>query len=192
MKYLIISDIHLSEPDKIPEIIIELAKEMDGIICAGDLTSKNILEKLKEINKTFFLRSKKMPSFCRMQKGAPSKGRLHRRMTRDLIVVKGNCDSLELPEFQEFIAGDKKIGVIHSHQFGRGNLEKIEEFANSKKLDVLIFGHTHQPLVEKRGNLFLINPGTLTGTISGTGAKTEKTYAILEINKKINAKLNRL
>ena len=161
MKYLIISDIHLSEPDKIPETIIELAKEMYGIICAGDLTSKNILEKLKEIN-------------------------------RNLIVVKGNCDSLELPEYQEFIAGDKKIGVIHSHQFGRGNLEKIKEFANSKKLDIIIFGHTHQPLVEKRGNLFLINPGTLTGTISGTGAKTEKTYAILEINKKINAKLNRL
>ncbi|MCK4729738.1 MAG: metallophosphoesterase [Candidatus Aenigmarchaeota archaeon] len=181
MKYLIIGDLHLSEPNKIPEVIINLAKKMDGIICTGDLTSKIVLEKLKKMNKTFFLRSKKM----------------HRRMTRDLIVVKGNCDTLvseliDLPEYLEFEVENKKIGVIHSHQFGRGNLEKIKEFANSKKLDVIIFGHTHQPLIEKRGNLFLINPGTLTGAISGKGIQTEKTYAILEIGKDINAKINRL
>ncbi|RLJ00827.1 MAG: YfcE family phosphodiesterase [Candidatus Aenigmatarchaeota archaeon] len=161
MKYLIISDLHLSKPNKIPEIIINLAKEMKGIICAGDLTSKTVLEKLKEINK-------------------------------NLIVVKGNCDYLDLPEYLEFKIENKKIGVIHSNQFGRGNFEKIEEFANSKKLDVLIFGHTHQPLMEKKGNLLLINPGTLTGAVSGDGTKTEKTWVILEIGKEINAKINRL
>ncbi len=158
MKYLIISDLHLSEPNKLPKIIIELAKELEGIICAGDLTSEKVLEELKEMNK-------------------------------NLIVVKGNCDSIELPEYLEFEVENKKIGVIHSNQFGRNNLEKISEFANSKKVDVLIFGHTHQPLVEKRGDLLLINPGTLTGTISGEGIKTEKTYAVLEIGKEINAKL---
>ena len=161
MKYLIISDLHLSRLEKIPENIIDLAKEMDGIICAGDLTSKTVLEKLKEINK-------------------------------NLIVVKGNCDYLDLPEYEEFEVENKKIGVIHSNQFDRGNLKKIAEFANSKNIDIMVFGHTHQPLVEKRGNLLLINPGTLTGTISGAGVKTEKTYAILEIGEEINAKINRL
>jgi putative phosphoesterase len=151
MKYLVISDLHVPERAKeIPPGILKEAKNVDGIICAGDFTTKEVFEKLKEANK-------------------------------NLIAVKGNCDRFSLPEYSVFFQEGRKIGVIHSHIFGRGNFLLLEEFAKSENLDIIVFGHTHFPFLEKRGNILMINPGSLTGIGSGHGAPSEKTYAILEV-----------
>lgn len=112
-----------------------------------------------------------------------------KQANNNLIVVKGNCDFLNLPEYREFEIKNQKIGIIHSNQFGRGNIEKITNFAKSKNLDVIVFGHTHQPLIKKADNLLLLNPGTATGGLSGAGEGKEKTCAILEINEKIKVEI---
>lgn len=162
MKYLVVGDFHIpARAEKIPHQILDLGKEVDEIVCTGDLTSKKVLDELKGANK-------------------------------NPIVVKGNCDFLNLPRYREFEDGNRKVGVIHSDTFGRGNLETLKEFANRKNLDVLIFGHTHKPLVKKEGKLLLLNPGTATGVLSGAGGKTEKTYAILEINEEVNAEIKKV
>ncbi|OYT42947.1 MAG: YfcE family phosphodiesterase [Candidatus Aenigmarchaeota archaeon ex4484_56] len=88
-----------------------------------------------------------------------------KKLNENNICVKGNCDSLELPEYIETKLLNYKIGVIHSSQFGRGNMEGLYKFAKLKNLDVIIFGHTHKPLIKKIGNILLINPGTLSGAI---------------------------
>ncbi|MFX1436274.1 MAG: metallophosphoesterase family protein [Promethearchaeota archaeon] len=72
--------------------------------------------------------------------------------------VKGNLDNINnLEPFIEFSVGQYKIGVIHLLP------ENVEEFARKHDLRILIFGHTHQPLIKGTDyNLLLLNPGSPT------------------------------
>ncbi|MFX0035330.1 MAG: metallophosphoesterase family protein [Candidatus Hermodarchaeota archaeon] len=72
--------------------------------------------------------------------------------------VKGNLDNIKnLKNFIQFSVGRYHIGVIHKIP------ENIEEFAKKYGLNILVFGHTHQPLIKgTKFNLLLINPGSPT------------------------------
>lgn len=47
-------------------------------------------------------------------------------------------------------------------------------------VDIVLFGHTHRPVAEKRGNLWIVNPGSLTYPRQ-MGRKPS--YAMLTINE---------
>lgn len=78
--------------------------------------------------------------------------------------VRGNMDAAhpDLPlkrvlQFEGFC-----IGMIHGWGPTTGLVERIlKEFCDIP-LDCLIFGHSHYPLNERRGNLLLFNPGSPT------------------------------
>jgi len=72
--------------------------------------------------------------------------------------VKGEFDNIgRLEEFVKISTGNYKIGVIHTKP---GNLE---EFFKKNDIQILIFGHTHQPLIKGTPyNTLLINPGSPT------------------------------
>ena len=56
--------------------------------------------------------------------------------------VKGNMDYLELEVFIRFSVGSYNIGVIHTPP------DHFEEFFNKKNINILIHGHTHQPIIK--------------------------------------------
>ncbi|MFX1379348.1 MAG: metallophosphoesterase family protein [Promethearchaeota archaeon] len=72
--------------------------------------------------------------------------------------VKGNLDKINhLENFIKFSIGQYNIGVIHILP------DKVEDFAKKHDLRILIFGHTHQPLIKGTDkNLLLLNPGSPT------------------------------
>lgn len=72
--------------------------------------------------------------------------------------VKGNLDNIDgLDLFTKFSVGKYNIGVIHLLP------DNVEEFAKRQDLNILIFGHTHQPLIKgTEFNLLLLNPGSPT------------------------------
>ena len=72
--------------------------------------------------------------------------------------IAGESDNLKnLPNYLELNVGKYKIGVIHERPLD------LEAFFREKKLHILIFGHTHQPLIEGTPfNALLINPGSPT------------------------------
>ena len=71
--------------------------------------------------------------------------------------VLGHEDSMELESFIKFSRGSYTIGVIHKQP------EDLERFCIANKLQILIFGHTHQPLIKGSNfNTLLINPGSPT------------------------------
>lgn len=72
--------------------------------------------------------------------------------------VKGNFDNIEnLEIFTKFSIGRYNIGVIHILP------DNLEEFTKKYSLQILIFGHTHQPLIKGTDfNVLLINPGSPT------------------------------
>ena len=114
-----------------------------------------------------------------------------KKKNENIVAVRGNCDFLNLPEYREIEIKNKRIGVIHSHQFGRNNISLIKKFAKTKNLDLLIFGHTHRPFLEEE-EVKLLNPGTATGAFSGIGENQEKSFAIIEINEEISIKIRKI
>ena len=67
-------------------------------------------------------------------------------------------------------AGGTKVGVLHG-QDG----ELLETLSSSEAIDVLICGHTHNALIERKGKVLLVNSGEASGYLSG-----RSTVAILE------------
>ena len=82
-----------------------------------------------------------------------------------IIAVRGNCDSevdqnlLHFPiasEFTWLISEGLRIFITHGHHFSPSNLPPLQEG------DILLFGHTHIPLAESTGDIYLCNPGSIT------------------------------
>ena len=79
-------------------------------------------------------------------------------------IVLGNNDFFsELDREKEFMLGAYKIWLTHGHNYyvSMGN-ETIKEEARSRGMDVVIYGHTHRPVVDIEENIIAINPGSLT------------------------------
>ncbi|KKN19200.1 hypothetical protein LCGC14_0948200 [marine sediment metagenome] len=72
--------------------------------------------------------------------------------------VRGNLDKIkDLDIFTKFSVSCYNIGVIHKLP------ENLEEFVKKHNLNILIFGHTHQPLIKGTDfNVLLLNPGSPT------------------------------
>jgi len=72
--------------------------------------------------------------------------------------VKSDLDEITgLETFIKFHVENYNIGVIHKKP------DNLEDFFKRNNLHILIFGHTHQPLIKGTGyNLLLLNPGSPT------------------------------
>ncbi|WP_336219423.1 phosphodiesterase [Citrobacter amalonaticus] len=82
-----------------------------------------------------------------------------------IIAVRGNCDSevdqmlLHFPmtaPWQQVLLEDNRLFLTHGHLFGPDNLPALRDD------DVLIYGHTHLPVAEKRGGIYHFNPGSVS------------------------------
>ena len=84
---------------------------------------------------------------------------------RTFLQVKGNCDwGSTLPAVGEYETEGVKIFYTHGHLYGvkSGDYTIISE-ARSRKANILLFGHTHQPREDYEDGLYIMNPGRLSG-----------------------------
>lgn len=80
-----------------------------------------------------------------------------------LVQVPGNCDfrPQEPTELVLDLEG-KRILLCHGHTYGvKSSLLTAGYAAEEKELDLFLFGHTHHPLVDKRGKTLFLNPGSI-------------------------------
>jgi len=76
--------------------------------------------------------------------------------------VRGNLDppELDLPETLEFEFGGVPVAMIHDFGPKRGRRNRMRRrFPDAR---VVIFGHSHIPLLEDEDGLMLLNPGSPT------------------------------
>ncbi len=93
-----------------------------------------------------------------------------------LTGVVGNCDfgALDTPE-KLIELGGKRIFLLHGHTRGvKMSAQRAIYAALEVNADVLLFGHTHVPLVDRFGELHIMNPGTC-----GRGGRV--TYGLITI-----------
>jgi putative phosphoesterase len=85
---------------------------------------------------------------------------------RQAYLVRGNCDGVSCgyPLWQEFTVLGKKILCTHGHasqlKFG---LEGLQRAGRERGADLVLFGHTHEPLIFYEDGLTLFNPGSIHG-----------------------------
>ena len=77
--------------------------------------------------------------------------------------VPGNCDfrpdepSERVVEMEGF-----RILLCHGHTYGvKQSLLSAGYAAEEQNLDLFLFGHTHRPLVDRRGKTLFLNPGSI-------------------------------
>jgi phosphoesterase, MJ0936 family len=80
-----------------------------------------------------------------------------------LLTVRGNNDwHCGAPDFDELTVEDRKIFFTHGHLFRvKYDLYAATCAAKRRKADLLLFGHTHEPLIDYDDGLYLMNPGAL-------------------------------
>lgn len=79
-------------------------------------------------------------------------------------IVMGNNDFFsDLPREIELEIEDKKMFVTHGHNYYVSmGTENIKREAIARGMDIVVFGHTHRPVVEIDNDIIAINPGSLS------------------------------
>ena len=145
----LISDTHI--PDRarqIPENVFEAFSDVDLILHAGDLTSLSVIDELEHI--------------------AP------------VIAVQGNMDrakGIDLPKARVVEAEGLKIGIVHGEVYPRADSQQLLYLAQELDVDILVSGHSHQPKIEQKEGVLLINPGSPV-----VPRLADRTVMLLEIN----------
>lgn len=114
----------------------------------------------------------------------------HPDVIRELVecpveMVRGNCDSLLSEKASRFIdiAGHKAF-ITHGHTYG-GNwgIDTMKGIARENGAGIVMFGHTHEPLLDKTPGMTVINPGSLSRPRQEGGRPT---YMVMTVNENGN------
>lgn len=99
---------------------------------------------------------------------------------KNIYAVSGNTDFIlsgYLPESVSAEIGGIKFFIVHNLTAPHRILPANESAIDSAHAEIVVFGHTHTPLVEERGGKIFINPGSL-GKVGLTGRRS---FAVAEI-----------
>lgn len=147
----LISDTHIPDRAKeIPKKVFDSFDNVDLIIHAGDLTSPKVIEELEQI--------------------AP------------VMAVQGNMDrvnGIDLPKAKIIEVEGLKIGVVHGEVYPRADSDQLIYLAQELRADILVSGHSHQPKIEQKSGVLLLNPGSPI-----VPRLADRTVMLLEINNK--------
>ncbi|TGB01270.1 metallophosphoesterase family protein [Halobacillus salinus] len=135
MKIVVLSDTHMPKKAKqLPDRLIEELPSADLIIHAGDWQTPDLYEELRAY--------------------APVKG------------VYGNVDGEDIQAifpFKQIIEAEgKRIGLVHGHGEKKTTEKRVVEAFGEEELDLIIFGHSHLPLLRFVKKTMLFNPGSVT------------------------------
>ena len=98
---------------------------------------------------------------------------------QEIYAVRGNCEAevdqmvLDFPVMADYMLlfeNGRAVYATHGHIY---NEEKLPPM---KKGDVLLHGHTHVPRAERKGDILILNPGSVSIPKEGN----PPTYAVLE------------
>jgi hypothetical protein len=148
MRIGIISDTHVKTVNELPATIVTALAGVDLIVHAGDFTERVVLEGLRRLG--------------------------------EVKAVHGNMDSGDLkkmlPEKQLFEISGKKFGLTHGSGGPWGIAGRIREMFGD--VDIIIFGHSHEPCNQYIEGSLLFNPG-----------RARDSFGLLTINDDIKAEI---
>jgi putative phosphoesterase len=134
MKIAVLADTHVNTLERLPKKIIDAISMVDLIIHAGDFTGVQLLKELKQLG--------------------------------EVKAVRGNMDSTELknvlPVKEIVEIENKRIGITHGSGAPWGIEERVRKMFESDRIDVIVYGHSHQSQNKVIDGILLFNPGKAT------------------------------
>ena len=81
-----------------------------------------------------------------------------------VYAVRGNNDlyAYQEPDCRDVVVNGVIITVIHGHQWYDNRLEKLIELGKNHQASLVVFGHTHCQMLEKKEKIIIVNPGSLS------------------------------
>lgn len=100
-----------------------------------------------------------------------------------VMMVRGNNDFFtDLPPELDFNIEKYKVFLTHGHRYNVSiGPEMIMEEARDRQVDIVMYGHTHKPFVDRRADLITLNPGSLSYPRQDG---RRPSYVIMETDKK--------
>jgi hypothetical protein len=147
----VISDTHIPvAASELPRRLVSRLKDCDLIVHAGDITEMSVIERLEDI--------------------------------AEVRAVSGNMDSLKvkknLPSRLLFKVDGKNIGVVHGTGRGPEPLESAKNIFHNDA-DIIIFGHSHNPVNMTIDGKLYMNPGSPTDMVF----TSYRSFGIIELKK---------
>lgn len=86
---------------------------------------------------------------------------------KESVFVRGNCDyNSKYPALRILEVGGKRVMCTHGYAYHvKYGLLTLSLAAKEQKADIVLFGHTHQPLELYEDGIYYLNPGSVS---SGT------------------------
>lgn len=80
------------------------------------------------------------------------------------VIVQGNNDFFtDLPREVVVKIGKYNALVTHGHTYYVNmSYDHLVREAKQRKMDIVIYGHTHRPVIDKQNGILVLNPGSLT------------------------------
>ncbi|SFE02345.1 hypothetical protein SAMN05216238_107102 [Lentibacillus persicus] len=157
MRMVVTGDTHLKKAEKLPARLTEACSAADRIIHTGDWQSVDVLDELSQYG--------------------------------EVTGVYGNVDDEairgRLPGTQLLDIGKFRIGVVHGHGAKKTTEKRAIEAFTEDHPDVIIFGHSHIPMIRYFKKQLLVNPGSPTAK----RALPYYSFAILNLTEVIHAEL---
>ena len=158
MKIVVTGDTHIPGRGKtLPVRLIKECKTADLILHTGDWKSIEVVQMLSEL--------------------AEVRG------------VSGNVDGEvirgQFPSQQVMQVGHVKIGLVHGHGEKQTTEKRAIAAFEGVPLDIIIFGHSHIPMLRYMNKTLLLNPGSPTDKRK----LPHYSFAILHIGEEIRAEL---
>jgi hypothetical protein len=134
MRIAVLADTHVNRLEHLPKKIIDGLSTVDLVIHAGDFTDVQLLEELKQL--------------------------------REVKAVRGNMDSTELktvlPVKEIVEIENKRIGITHGSGGPWGIEERVRKMFESDRIDIIVYGHSHQSQNKVINDILFFNPGKAT------------------------------
>lgn len=135
MKITVISDTHMPrKAESLPLEVLRSIKRTDALIHAGDYTSYSLISYFESITRF--------------------EGVAGNNDGPDIIIYLGKKKIVELNGY--------RIGIIHGDGFHSTTLNRAKQAFAGEKVDIVIFGHSHQPHKEIENGVLYFNPGSPT------------------------------
>ena len=134
MRIAVLADTHVNMLEDLSKKTIDALSTVDLIIHAGDFTDVQLLKELKGL--------------------------------RTVKAVQGNMDSRELkvmlPAKEIVEIENKRIGITHGSGGPGGIEERVRKVFESDRIDIIVYGHSHQSQNKVLEDVLLFNPGKAT------------------------------
>lgn len=160
MKIGIISDTHIRRnAGKLLDFLNEHLRDVDFIIHTGDYTDPGVIDLLRKFKPFYGV-------------WGNADGNDVRSMTneKEILTLEGY-----------------KIGLFHGHGEKSETIQRAYDMFKDDGVDIIIFGHSHQPVIKTKSKILMLNPG------SPLNKRKERwfTYIKLQLDEqKISASLN--